>query len=84
MFIHQYLDVFQNPMHRGEMSIAVQNWPRPNRDAKIKKQTRRGDKNRKPTAPLPRWLLEKYCEFYHSDCLGLELLLLIDKIRRVS
>jgi hypothetical protein len=29
-------------------------------------------------------LLEKSCEFYHSDCLGLELLLLIDKIRRVS
>ncbi len=49
----------------------------------------RDDKNRKPAAPRPQitmqlWLLEKCCEFYHSDCLVLEWLLLIDKIRRVS
>jgi hypothetical protein len=34
--------------------------------------------------PLPRWLLEKYFEFYDCDCCELELLLLIDKIRRGS
>jgi hypothetical protein len=36
------------------------------------------------TRPLPRRLLEKCREFYHSDCLGLERLLLINKIHRVS
>ncbi len=51
-------------------------------DGKRKKLTRRGDKNRKPTAPLPQCFSEKCCEFYLRDCLGLERLLLIDKIHR--
>ncbi len=33
---------------------------------------------------MSQWLLEKCREFYHSDCLGLDRLLLIDTIRRVS
>jgi hypothetical protein len=33
------------------------------------------------TAPLPRRLLEKCCEFYDCDYSGLELLSLIHKIR---
>jgi hypothetical protein len=70
------------------MSIAVEKRPLPRRDDKRKETNallpHRGDKSRKPTAPLPRWSLEKCFSFYDCNCFGLELLSLIDHIRRIS